>query len=140
MIASLAKDQAYHIVFDGGSKGNPGHGYGSFAIFHQDELIKHQALDFAHLGDAVTNNEAEYLSLIGALDHLTKHLKGETTSASLEIRGDSQLILSQVGGKWKVKRESLKPLHKRAIELIGKFRSANLVWHPRAVSVRILGH
>ena len=52
------------LVFDGGSKGNPGLGYGSYAIIINNEADIRR-LEF---GDGVTNNEAEYDTLIAALE------------------------------------------------------------------------
>ena len=60
----------YRIVFDGGSKGNPGIGYGSYRIQPEGgPWSEPYRLEF---GDKVTNNEAEYRSLIAAFEHLAE--------------------------------------------------------------------
>ena len=59
-------------MFDGGSLGNPGRGYGSYILFGPDSLIEKQKLDYADHGPAVTNNQAEYLTLINALESLER--------------------------------------------------------------------
>ena len=60
------------LIFDGGSHGNPGWGYGSCAI----QRVSHgaQRLERLELGDDYTNNEAEYDTLIAALEDLIRRL------------------------------------------------------------------
>jgi ribonuclease HI len=130
----------YTIVFDGGSLGNPGRGYGSFAIQGPAGYDVHEQLDFAQLGDRVTNNEAEYLTLIGALDRLARDLGDDVTRTHVSIRGDSQLVINQLLGAWKVRKDELKPLHYRASELLNRFARFDVAWQPRAQTVKVLGH
>ena len=59
----------YDIVFDGGSKGDPGLGYGSYEITLDDEVIARTTLEY---GDRVTNNQAEYTTLVRALEWLAE--------------------------------------------------------------------
>lgn len=130
----------YTIVFDGGSKGNPGWGYGSYEISARTGAAKQKRLEF---GDQVTNNEAEYLTLIGALEDLaamvTRHNR-QPADFSVRVRGDSQLVIQQVQGLWKVKHPKMRPLHERARTLLASFGHTDLAWHARANSVRTLGH
>ena len=63
----------YLLIFDGGSKGNPGKGYGSYAIIRtQDGAQRVERVDF---GDGYTNNEAEYDSLIAGLQDLLDRIE-----------------------------------------------------------------
>ena len=55
-MSGAAKQFDYTIVFDGGSKGNPGGGYGSYEIGSRTGASKQKRLE---VGDAITNNEAE---------------------------------------------------------------------------------
>jgi ribonuclease HI len=57
----------YIVIFDGGSRGNPGPGYGSYRLRTRDGREDVRRLEF---GEAMTNNEAEYRTLIAALDDL----------------------------------------------------------------------
>ena len=59
---------------------------------------------------------------------------------SLEIRGDSALVLNQVQGTWKTKKEHLRPLRDRAQAIIALFNEVESVWQPREDSVEVLGH
>lgn len=88
----------------------------------------------------MTNNQAEYQTLIEAMAHLQELLGDRTGSAAVSVEGDSQLVLNQLGGSWKVKNAGLRSLHARASELAGSFGEISYRWHPRARSVRILGH
>ena len=132
--------ETYRIVFDGGSLGNPGRGYGSFAIKGPGDYAATEQLNYDHLGNRVTNNEAEYLTLIGALERLAKDLGDRATRARVSVHGDSQLVISQLRGAWKVRKEELKPLHYRASVLLGRFGRFDLTWQPRAETVKVLGH
>lgn len=77
------------------------------------------------LGEAVTNNEAEYWALIFALtDLLERRLRGA------EIRMDSRLVVEQIQGRWKVREPRLQPLHRYARFLLEKV-DATVVWIPR---------
>lgn len=128
---------SYEIVFDGGSLGNPGKGYGSYEITSNGAVIRHHRHDY---GDGVTNNQAEYQTLIEALAWLQRELGDASTSTNVTVNGDSLLVLNQLLGKWKVKNEGLRPLHQRASGLLKQFKSVALVWHDRSKSVARLGH
>jgi len=130
----------FEIVFDGGSKGNPGRGYGSYVISSNGTPLIEQQLTFDHLGDQITNNQAEYMTLIHALERLALDRAGQLGTTSVTVFGDSQLVLYQVAGRWKVKNDGLRPLQQRAKRLIESFGAHQLTWHARSNSVRILGH
>ena len=131
----------YTIIFDGGSRGNPGQGYGSYALRrNEDGKLRRSRLRF---GDQVTSNQAEYQALIAALEDLIDTIKKARRSPrgfSVDIRGDSRLVMRQLDGSWKTKSLKLMPLRDRAEELLAQMGSVELTWHPREESVRILGH
>ena len=129
--------RAFEIVFDGGSLGNPGKGYGSFEITSGGEVICHQRGEY---GNNVTNNQAEYMTLIKALEWLDRFVEGERSTARVHINGDSQLVINQVTGKWKIKAEQLRPYAERIRSLMRGYASATIEWHARANSVKRLGH
>ncbi len=131
----------YTIVFDGGSYGNPGVGYGSYALIrNKDSKLRKRRLRF---GDQVTSNEAEYQALIAALEDLISTIVKAGRSPkdfSLEIKGDSRLIIRQIEGSWKTKSLNLMPLRDRVEELLGQLGSFELTWQPREESAKLLGH
>jgi ribonuclease HI len=95
---------------DGGARGNPGPaGYG-VCIQGADGA----ALDELHGGIGIaTNNVAEYNGLLAALRWATQH--GHRT---IHIRADSELLVKQMRGEYRVKNEGLKPLFLQACALI----------------------
>lgn len=125
------------MVFDGGSLGNPGVGYGSYRLrVAGRDWDPPRRLEF---GDRVTNNEAEYRALIAALTDLASSC-GDPSLASVRVYGDSQLVLRQLRGEWKVRAANLRPLYLEARRRAEAFRSVEYVWQPRDESVALLGH
>jgi ribonuclease HI len=91
---------------DGASRGNPGPAAYAVVIRDADGKL---VLELAKKFGRDTNNVAEYYALLAALDFATTH--GIT---ALRIRSDSELLVRQMQGRYKVKSEDLKPLHERA--------------------------
>jgi ribonuclease HI len=127
----------YDIVFDGGSKGNPGLGYGSYEITRGDDVVAHTRHEY---GDRVTNNQAEYTTLLRALSWLADELGDDAGSATVNVHGDSQLVIRQLKGEWKIKDAILRGIAMETRTQMNRFRQVTLSWHPRAVSVQRLGH
>jgi ribonuclease HI len=107
----------HHIVAfsDGGARGNPGPaGYG---VLIQDEAGRKVAALSEYLGHQ-TNNFAEYQGLIAALEYAVAN-----GHKALKVISDSELLVRQIKGIYKVKNAALQDLHGRAKELI-----AQLAW------------
>jgi ribonuclease HI len=97
---------------DGGARGNPGPaGYG---VVIKDEAGKKVAALSEYLGHQ-TNNFAEYQGLIAALEYAVAH-----GPKALKLVSDSELLVRQIKGIYKVKNAALKDLHARAKELIAQ--------------------
>ncbi|HZQ95829.1 MAG TPA: ribonuclease HI family protein [Candidatus Sulfotelmatobacter sp.] len=95
---------------DGGARGNPGPaGYG---VVIQDEAGRKVAALSEYLGHQ-TNNFAEYQGLIAALEYALQH-----GPKALKLISDSELLVRQIKGIYKVKNPTLQDLHARAKELI----------------------
>ncbi len=102
------------IHFDGGSRGNPGPASAGIVIRDTDtDKPVHEAGYF--LGRC-TNNVAEYQGLIRSLEQ-AEALGGN----HLDIHSDSELLVRQITGQYRVKSPDLKPLYERAIKLLGGF-------------------
>ena len=130
----------YVIVFDGGSEGNPGFGYGSYAVVARDGRKRMRRLDFE---DGMTNNEAEYDTLIAALDDVSQRVEAagkRPADFTLEVRGDSSLVLRQVRGEWKAKEDRMRRRRDMVRSLLARFGGYRLVGQPREESVKVLGH
>jgi ribonuclease HI len=105
---------AHHLIahVDGGARGNPGPaGYG---VVLQDESGHKVATLSEYLGHQ-TNNFAEYQGLIAALEYVVKH-----GPKALKVISDSELLVRQIKGIYKVKNPTLKDLHARAKDLIAQ--------------------
>jgi ribonuclease HI len=97
---------------DGGARGNPGPaGYG---VVIQDESGRKIAALSEYLGHQ-TNNFAEYQGLIAALEYALQH-----GPKALKLISDSELLVRQIKGIYKVKNPTLQDLHGRAKELIAQ--------------------
>ncbi len=97
---------------DGGARGNPGPaGYG---VVINDQAGQKVAALSQYLGHQ-TNNFAEYQGLIAALEYAIEH-----GHKALKVVSDSELLVRQIKGVYKVKNSTLQELHGRAKELIGQ--------------------
>lgn len=97
---------------DGGARGNPGPaGYG---VVIKDQTGRTVAALSEYLGHQ-TNNFAEYQGLIAALEYAIKH-----GPKALKLISDSELLVRQIKGIYKVKNAVLQDLHGRAKELIAQ--------------------
>jgi ribonuclease HI len=131
----------YVLVFDGGSKGNPGLGYGSYEITRV--LDGARRLEKLSFGDGYTNNEAEYDTLAAALEDLLARIDQAGRNADefrLEVRGDSALVINQLQGRWKAKEPRMRERRDRCRRLLSRLGTVQLIAQPREESVRILGH
>ena len=127
----------YTVVFDGGSLGNPGQGYGSYEIAGPDGTVTARQVQF---GNDMTNNQAEFRAVIAALEDLLERVGPRAEALSVAVRGDSQLVIRGLSGEWRVKHPGLQPLHRQAGDLLRQFGTVDLAWHPRRESVRTFGH
>ena len=91
---------------DGGSRGNPGPAAVGVVVRTPDGEVVAEAAET--IGSA-TNNVAEYRALLRGVELAREHGADE-----LEIYGDSELVVKQVRGEYKVKDAGLKPLHAEA--------------------------
>jgi ribonuclease HI len=97
---------------DGGSRGNPGPaGYGVQIVGDDGAVIAELHGGLAH----TTNNVAEYHGLLAALAWAVDH-----SLKSLHIRSDSELLVKQLRGEYRVKNPGLQPLHQEARGLVAR--------------------
>jgi len=91
---------------DGGARGNPGPaGFGVRIETADGTLVE----EFSESIGVATNNVAEYRGLLAALDWARAH-----GVSAVHVRSDSQLLVQQMLGNYKVKHPGLQPLHARA--------------------------
>jgi len=126
-----------YLIFDGGNGGVAvSKGYGSFKVYarkHGELLLEVQEHQF---DGAMTSNEAEYHTLILALEHINRMFP---TPRALIIEGDSELVRSQVLGVFKVKKPHLQVLRSKVLQLLGDI-PYTYKHIPRAEVVAVFGH
>lgn len=93
------------IYTDGAARGNPGLAGAGAVIKDESREIIVSLKKF--LGESKTNNEAEYLGVILALDWLSQN---KIVAEEIQFFFDSQLVTNQLSGVWKIKAQNLKPL------------------------------
>jgi len=111
------------VHVDGGARGNPG----PAAIAAVVSTPKGEVLEEhgERIGET-TNNVAEYRALLLGLERVRARGARE-----VELVGDSELVVRQVGGEYKVKDEALKALHARVIKALADFDSWSIRHVPR---------
>ncbi len=100
------------VYSDGGARGNPGPGAYGFLIYDKDLNLLFKE------GKAIgltTNNAAEYVGVISAMKWLGHNIKSE--NIKIEFFLDSDLVVSQLSGRFKVKNENLRSLYFEMKEL-----------------------
>ena len=133
----------YFLSTDGGAaaNGSPDSlGYGSYCLQARTGQKQMVRLEFGH---GVTNNEAEYRTLIAGFRDLVGRIQsaGKSPSGySLLVHTDSQLMVGQLTQGWKIKAANLRSLVDEAAALIHAFGRCDLVKVPREEIVRVLGH
>jgi len=109
------------IFCDGGSRGNPGPaGIGAVVL----DASREPATVIATVSEAIgiaTNNVAEYQALISGLE-----AAADFGARRVEVRADSQLIIRQLEGRYRVKNQGLQPLYRRAMELLRGYAEVDL--------------
>jgi ribonuclease HI len=114
----LTPHPVLHIHIDGGSRGNPGEaGFGVHVATPEGETV---AGLYGYLGRA-TNNVAEYQALLHAL----RYALGRG-AFRVKLFSDSELVVRQVAGRYKVKHPDMIPLHREATSLLSRFQEATL--------------
>ena len=113
----------YILKFDGCCNPNPGEmGLGAVVWNEKHERI----IEISEKAGFGTNNQAEYNAIIKGLEELSRSFHGD-----LLIQGDSQLVIFQLKGEWKVKKDELKPLYEKVKELEKQFNNIRYEWIQR---------
>lgn len=118
------------VYTDGGARGNPGPaGIGVIIRNERGDVIKKYS---EFLGDMMTNNEAEYGAVIFALKKLKLLLgKEKIKQVEAEIRTDSELMVNQITGKYKLSEKRIQDFFITIWNLKTEFKSVNFKHIPR---------
>jgi ribonuclease HI len=99
--------KVYTLKFDGACKGNPGKGASASVIFENDKILDQSAKYYSH----TTNNIAEYKGLLLGLQRAKK-----LGIKKLKVYGDSNLVVKQIKGEYKVNNPILKEIYLQVIQ------------------------
>ena len=116
-----------HVYFDGACRGNPGPAAVGWVIVSADGVVA----DGGNKIGETTNNRAEYEALIRALEAAR-----DLGLDEVDVRGDSELIVKQVRGKWNANDPGLRERRVRVRELLEGFERWSLEHVPREVNDR----
>jgi ribonuclease HI len=118
----------FTIHADGGSRGNPGPS-GAGAMI-RDEFGNSVAAVSEFLGTR-TNNYAEYEAIILGFAAVAKLAGKQVGETVVEVKMDSQLVVKQMKGEYKVKHPTMKAQYARLIQAAGSFKKVSFTYVPR---------
>jgi ribonuclease HI len=128
MVKGSREGRGLVLYTDGASRGNPGPaGAGALILDEDGATVAEKAV---YLGEA-TNNQAEYQALLIGLDAAAM-----LSPSQLTVRMDSELIVKQLNGQYRVRHRDLVPLHGRARDLMQRFAEIHVVHIPREENAR----
>src|SRR4051794_18304644 len=125
-------DELFTLEFDGGSRGNPGPAGIGVVVRAADGT---PVVTLGRFVGRATNNVAEYRALITAMDEALK-----LGVKRVVIRGDSELVVRQMLGQYRVKHPDLKPLYEEAQDRLAQFDEAKIehnLRHKNALADRL---
>jgi ribonuclease HI len=112
------------IIFtDGAARGNPGPA--AIGVIIQDQAGKSLARISCRLADT-TNNQAEYQAVIIALEKAIS-----LGARKVLLKSDSELVVNQINGKYKIKNTAIRSLYQKVVRLIGALESFTMSYLPR---------
>lgn len=117
------------VEADGGSRGNPGPAGSGAIVIDADtgEIL----VELARFVGVATNNVAEYIALVTALEWIDQNHHG----SNVLVRMDSKLVIEQMSGNWKIKHPDMQQLAIQANRLVSGLR-ASFLWIPREQNSR----
>jgi ribonuclease HI len=125
-------NNSYFIYCDGGARGNPGPAASAFVVYNSSH---HLVFETSQPIGQTTNNQAEYQAVIFALEWLSRQ---NLTGAEITFYFDSQLLVNQLKGLYKIKDLILKQKYQIVAKLINssKFKVKNYIYIPRRQNSR----
>lgn len=114
------------VMVDGAARGNPGHaGCGAVILDGKGTVVKELSRYLGHS----TNNVAEYEGLLMGLEAAL-----QLGQKRIRVQSDSQLLVRQLQGAYRVQNEKLKPLFQKAVALLRQFESYRILHVPRELN------
>jgi len=115
------------VWIDGASRGNPGPA--AIGAVIKDEQGKLLARISRCIG-IMTNNQAEYRAIIAALEKVI-----DLGIRQVDVKSDSELVVRQINGRYRVKKTVLKDLYQQVIQLQGRLESFTVTHVPRQQNI-----
>ncbi len=115
------------IFADGASRGNPGPA--AIGVTIKDERGRFITSISQCIGRA-TNNQAEYRAIIAALEEATR-----LDARRVDIKMDSELVVKQINGEYRVRKATLKPLYQQVKQMQGSLESFTITHIPRRQNI-----
>jgi ribonuclease HI len=111
------------IYTDGASLGNPGRAAIGVVVHDgQDKVVSRLSRSIGY----ATNNQAEYWAIIAALEEAARLGAG-----AVDIKSDSELVVEQLNGRYRVRKAHLRPLYQKVVQLAGLLESFTITHIPR---------
>lgn len=110
------------ICFDGASRGNPGPAAIGVVLLENGAPVR----EIAETIGVTTNNVAEYRALLRGLEEA-----GRRGARTLRVCSDSELVVRQLSGQYKVRSAQLAPLHRSALARMRHFQRVTVIHVPR---------
>ena len=132
--SAMASEPLAVVHFDGACQPPAGGGIAAYGFTVTGAGIAHEegGLAVRPGSPASTNNVAEYTAAIRALEWLL----ARGYEGPVVLHGDSQLVVRQMRGEYRVRAPHLLAYHERLAQLAGRFRSVTFVWVPRSHNTR----
>lgn len=122
----VTRSPIYSLYTDGASRGNPGEGGAGMIL--KDSAGRTIKKMKRYLG-RVTNNQAEYNALLLGLSMAKK-----IGAKELNVYLDSELVVKQIKGEYRVKNSEIKPLHQKVLKIFREFDKINIMHIPRELN------
>ena len=128
LVKKRTRHEEYVLFFDGCSKHNPGPSGAGAVLYHNDVEIWSKSV---FVGNQETNNVAEYTGMIVGISHAL-----DMGIRRLVVKGDSNLIVQQMNGKFRVNAPNMKPLYAKARNICQCFESIQFIHVYRHLNAR----
>ena len=127
------------VVIHGATRDTPGQGYGAYSVQSPGRKAVVKRVEF---GPNYTVAQAEYDTLIAGLQYIIERLTVTNRApiqVGLDIKNDSDSLVNQLLGQYKVKDAGLKSRHTQAMEMLGQFGEWQVEWQSTEETVKLLG-
>ncbi len=127
------------VVFHGATRGTPGQGYGAYSV---QSPGRKAVIKRAEFGPNYTVAQAEYDTLLAGLQYIIERLTVTNRAplqAALDIKTDSDALVNQLEGHFKVKDSGLKARYTQAMDLLEQFGAWQIEWQSTEETVKSLG-